>query len=967
MLKAELAHCNAPRPTMLVLLGVLLVLLAAPGAVFAQATSGLTGRVLDQQEAAVPGALVVLRNQQSGHFRETVSGSNGGFNFTGVDPGLYQLEVSLQGFQRFERSNLRLVVGTTDVVDVVLQIGQMEETITVTTEAPLVDLSSSETGGRVTEDELLFIPSDDRSFNDYLSLLPGVVAGDFLGQDQAMYSIDGGSNNDMTRGGQQARVPIEAIQELELITNQADAAYTSGGAVVRVVSKSGTNALHGSALFHAIDARFAANDYFSRVAGDPKPDEREHQYVGTIGGPFVRDKAHYFLSYEHYVVREAEVIRVPERPDISKTIVNPGTVYNWLGRFDHQINANNHWSVKWLHEYYPELGGGGGAGGAAETAAIQTAEDRDQAFVVEFTSVLSPTMANTFRFGVTLEDYLDSSQAFKDSRDQSSLRPTLDYDDFRLQQAWKSEGVGEHTYLASNTFNVYFPRGTGGHDIQAGVDIGWTRLRADNQSYANGMFIFSHNLAFNAADPTTFPDRFRMRLPGSAVFHDDANFAAAYVQDKWRMNRLTLNLGLRYEVEVVKVPEPVDFNPQFGSPDDYPVDRNNFAPRLGFAYQVDDLGHTAIRGGLGKYYMRTEFGWTSQYYKDGPYAESFIVDFPINGIDPGPSGGQFPTHPTLVTFPEVNQAWIAANFPAGTRQKNVGSVYLDSPDRHSPYTWQASVGVSHQLTNTMAVNVDYVSKRTYDLIVLKNLNPPLRTGTSRRDRLERPNPVVFGEEYLSDVFTPVNVGKNQFDGLTVEFRKNYAQNYSFRAAYTLGYSRGNANQDSDSDWQLGDDLRLDLGQSPLGNDRRHNLVVNAMVRVPYTGGLQLSGVLRATSGTSFTITDSNFDPDRNGIFQEPAAAGTYTVTAPTGTFDVDFDGTQRGGRWPSTHQIDLRFAYNFDLRNQRNLNFYVDFVNIDNHIEWRETSFDMRNRSFLVINRLRNNPRQFVLGARYSF
>jgi hypothetical protein len=458
-----------------------------------------------------------------------------------------------------------------------------------------------------------------------------------------------------------------------------------------------------------------------------------------------------------------------------------------------------------------------------------------------------------------------------------------------------------------------------------------------------------------------------MRLPTATIFHDDANYGSVYVQDKWRIDRLTLNLGMRYEVEAVKVPEPVDFNPQFDSPDDYPVDWNNFAPRLGFAYQLDDEGRTAIRGGFGKYYLRTEFGWTSQYYKDGPFTESFIVDFPIDGIDRGPSGGEFPTHPTLATFPNVNDAWIAENFPTGTLQKNVGSVHLDNPDRHSPYTWQGSFGFSQQLTDTMAVNVDFVTKRSYDLIVLKNLNPPLRTGTSRRDPVERPNPVVFGEFYESDVFSPFNVGKDQFDGLTVELRKNYAQNYSFRASYTLGYSRGNSTQDSASIWQLLDDLRLDMAQAPLGNDRRHNLVVNGMVRVPYTGGLQLSGIARFTSGTPFTITNTNTDQDQNGLFQEPAPTGTYTVTAPDGTFDLEFDGTRNGGRWPGTYNLDMRFSYNFSLGGGRSLNTYVDFVNIDNHIEWDTPSFDMRNNGFMEIDDVDNDPRAFVLGARYSF
>jgi hypothetical protein len=923
----------------------------------------VTGRIVDVQGATVPGARVVLRNQESGLFRETTSATNGSYNIAGVNPGLYQLEVSLPGFQSFQRSNLRLVVGTTEVLDVTLEVGRVEQTVNVTTEAPLVDVASSEIGGDVTQQELLHIPTVNRDFGDYLDILPGVVAGDFLGQDQAMYSIDGGSNNDMTRGGAQARVPIEAIREFELIANQADAAYSTGGAIVRVVSKSGTNRFAGSALFLANDSSYRETDYFIEQEGGDKPDEQELQFVGSLGGPIVRDKAHFFASYEQFEIKEAEIIRVPERPDLSQTIMNPGTVYNWLFRFDHQINPNHTWSLKWLHEYFPELGGGGGAGGAAEPAAIQTAEDRDQAFVAEYTSVWGSGTVNTARFGVTFEDYLDSSEAFKaNGKNQSILNPTLQYDDFRLQQAWKAEGVGEHTYLASNTLNLFIPGGRGGHDIQTGVEVGMTRLREDNQSYSNGMFSFSHNDAFNASDPTTYPDRFRMRLPNPAIFHDNMNYGSAYIQDKWRIDRLTLNLGLRYEVEVVEVPEPVEFNPKFASPDDYPVDWNNIAPRFGFALKLDEEGHTAIRGGYGKYYLRTEFGETSQYYKDGPFSDSFEVDFPLDGIDPGPGDGEFPTHPTLVTFPEVNHAWIAENFPAGTRQKNVGSVFLDDPGRHNAYTWQGSLGISRQFTNTMAVNVDYVHKRTHDMIVLQNLNPPMRTGPSRSDPVVRPDPF-----YEGDVWSPINLGKNQYDGLIVEFTKRYAQNYSLRASYTMGFSRGNVSgNDQPNPWQLGDDLRMDLNQAPLGNDRRHHLSLSGMFLVPYTGGLQLSGIARFTAGSPFTITDSRTDPDQNGIFQEPGPAGTYTVTTPEGTFDVEFDGTRNGGRWPSTYNVDARLGYNFAFGG-KSLNVYADFLNVGNHVEWDTPTFDMRQSSFLIVDEVANDPRAIVFGTRFEF
>ena len=113
-----------------------LILLVSPGSLLAQGASGVTGRVTDQQAGAVPGARVVLRDQESGRFRETTTGGNGSYNITGVNPGLYQLEVILPGFQTFQRSNIRVVVGTTEVLDVRLEIGRVEDTVTVTTRSP---------------------------------------------------------------------------------------------------------------------------------------------------------------------------------------------------------------------------------------------------------------------------------------------------------------------------------------------------------------------------------------------------------------------------------------------------------------------------------------------------------------------------------------------------------------------------------------------------------------------------------------------------------------------------------------------------------------------------------------------------------------------------------------------------------------------------------------------------------------
>ena len=253
----------------------LAVALLLPPGVGAQAVSNLNGRTMDQQGAVIPGVGLTLRSQETGFVRQSISTENGTFSFTGLAPGLYRIEADLPGFKKYQASNLKLEIGKTAVFDITLEIGAAADEITVIGQAPLVDTTSNEVGGTIVVQELTELPSINRNFNSYMALLPGVIpsnpAGNFgadnvsIGgqpQGQTLYMLDGAANNDDQRGGgsgSQARVPLEAIQEFQVLQGQFSAEFSGSGGVLNAVSRSGTNQVHGSAFTLIRDSSLTEN------------------------------------------------------------------------------------------------------------------------------------------------------------------------------------------------------------------------------------------------------------------------------------------------------------------------------------------------------------------------------------------------------------------------------------------------------------------------------------------------------------------------------------------------------------------------------------------------------------------------------------------------------------------------------------------------------------------------------------
>ena len=982
-----------------------LALLLGSAAVAAQqGTSEIRGRVLDPQGGVLPGVTVHVRNQDTGMYRETVSNQDGTYFISGIVPGFYEISAELQGFRKYSRRDVRLEIGKTSTVDVELQVGALEDTITVTAESPIVDVTSKEVGGTVSARELVELPSVNRNFVGFVGLLPGIVPSistESFGSDSVTvngqdarnnnYMLDGANNNDDVigqRAGTQARTPIEAIQEFQVLTNQFDAEFgRTNGAIINAITKQGTNGFRGSAFAFFQDASMTAETYFvakSDTDNLTKPETSQQQWGGTIGGPIVRNKAHFFGSLERVRIDEGITVNIPSRPEFNTATTEETRVWNTIARFDHQVTPNHTWGVRWLREYSPQFNQ---IIGDVTLGASREEDDLDQTVVGTLNSVLGNARVNTLRVGWTQEDVSFANPCFNtNGRNQAGCAPTLAFQSFTDQQSAVAQARVNDAIQIENTMSWFIPGMRGDHDLKFGVQWQYSQSENDTQDNSNGTFSFGQsNAPFDPANPRTYPDRFSIRVPGPGRSFNKSNYVATFFQDKWKLNnRLTLTLGLRYDLEVIPVPE-ID-NPMFASPDDYPVDKNNFQPRLGFAYDLEE-GKSVLRGGYGRFYDKTHFELINGIYNNTVFATSFTRNFPLQQADQGPRTGEFPTDPFLVNGPVITDAMraeLARLFPPGQVVRNTGATW-DHPDRVMPRTDQITFGYERRLGADFSISADYVRAMSRDLLISKLLNPQERNSTivAGSTLVRRPNDQLLEATaalqqtypgfapFSTNVTIPVNAARTDYDALLLALERRFRNNYSARVSYTYSRSRGNTTGVGipTSGFQILDDLNLDANEGPTSTDIPHNFVVSGSAIVPRTGGLSVSWVARALSGTPFSLFDPRVDPDRNGQQAEPLEAGTYAGTGDDAYTVDNYKSERNGARGPGFFKLDLRLGYTLNL-GPRRVEVFGEIFNVTNRDNFANPSGNLSAPAdFLILTGLSTstNPRLLQLGARFVF
>ena len=801
-------------PTLFLGSAVVVLFLAVATPAAQQGTSEVRGRIGDQNGGVLPGVTVILTNEDTGVRRETISGADGSYFATHLVPGRYRFVAKIGGFRPLERTGLVLQLGTTLTINLTLHLGPHQETVTVAGKTPLIDVANTQVGGNIGTAELTELPAINRSYFATVALLPGIqfTATPQLGNDTIVasgqasqnnnVSVDGGYNADDALGttfGAQVRTPLEAIQEFHVVTSMYGAEYgRAGAAIVNVVTRQGSNTFSGVAFAHVAGDRLTAKDFFAKEGNLPKPEVAKREWGFVLGGPVVRNKAHFFFSLERQVDKPNRTRVYANQPSLNFSIAEDRTSWNALIRFDHQINANHTWAVRWVREDAPQHPIVGGRS-TQETFADET--DRDQMTVGTLTSVFGNSRVNTFRVARTWEHFWQANECFRaqgasddwmgfefgkeDAGNQALCPPQLDHLSFVTQSAIAAQGPWDSSFQIEDHFSWFVPNKKGTHDFKVGARFNYTEFRQVSQNNRNGTFKLNTDLPFDPANPKTYPERLTIRIPGTYDATIINRTFELYAQDKWQMGaRTTVSVGVRYDLEIIPMDETD--NPLFTPGQEYPIDRNNIAPRVGLTRQLDAAGKSLVRAGYGIFYNRTLLGAIEGAIASPKFTTSINALFPNDTADPGPSRGQFPTDPFLVNGPFIDHELLNQRFPPGTRQRNTGVVIFDSPNRKQPFAHQFTVGYARELASFVAVHADYVHIANKEMFLSRNLNPMVRANTTRRGAITRVDAFgVLGEPYSQQVWVLENSGESVYDAINLQLEKRYADTWSARVLVLL--------------------------------------------------------------------------------------------------------------------------------------------------------------------------------------
>jgi hypothetical protein len=961
----------------------LVLLLAALLPAAAQQRGSIAGRIVDSSDAALPGVTVTIVDQRTGFERTVVSAGNGAYQVTNLEPGTYTITAELAGFATLKRVDLLLSPGAALSVDLTMQVGGLQEQVTVTGESPLVQTSSNQIGGSLTSREIEDVPSNFRNFTALTQLIPGITpnpaASTFEGgqvvangspSQQNVYLLDGMYNNDDRLGGSQGtqvRVVLDNIAEYQVLSNQYSAEYGGGaGAIINMITRGGTNDFTGRVYTYFRDDRFNARNALL-PASARKPEERTFQTGVAVGGPVARNRAHFYATVENDNEKIAGFKRFPAAAaPLARDMVGEFTVdaMNYFARGDVQVNPRNTISVRWLLETAPSRGEGFNTN--TETLDAQTWEsDWDHLVAGTYTAIFSDRASNVIRVGRIGEELATGAQTYFDDnvkfigfagRDPLTIGQRNQHPSYFTGRGGSMVRTIIRTYVLDQSFTYFVPQLWGGeHTFKAGAGISFNQM-PPRTTVDSGLFIFDTDRPYNPADPTTYPTQFDIQLGpvgvnGFDVYsRDRRNYV--FVEDRWHVsNNLTLNLGLRYDHHRHT-----------------PASKDDFGPRVGFAWDVSGNARTVIRGGAGKFYayvpvvldlthqqnqLRTPFPTISVTDRNSPVLRPDVTtDSEGNpGVAVLSAAGQA----------ELNRLRNTTVFNRNPR--------FDSPDRQMPYQWSWSIGVNHQLLANTAVSIDYVANASRDQLGVVDINEPI-AGVRPGPAVFDPGGVLIPAEARTVSFQRVlqTQTREEFNGdyksLQMSLLRRMANRWSARVAYTLQRSNyvGLGNPDARRVW-LDDDIEADYGRFQA--DRRQVLAATGTVN-PWRS-LTIATVLSAISGAPINEivgTDFNRDNDRN----DRPIRGVNDATLPIRS-EVDSQGRAviNGLQGPGSFLLDMSFRYQLPLgRRLESLDLFYDIFNVTNRTNYVAPTGDRSSANFMVPTAAQF-PRQMQFGVRVRF
>jgi len=993
-----------------------LCLLAIPGVrnLPAQAgTATISGTVTDPTGAAIAGAAIQVKNVGTGVAQSTKTDAQGRYRVPELLIGSYQVQASQAGFQTTVHGGLTLTVGSQPVVDFALPVGQQQQQVNVTGEVSQVDTTSASVSSLVDQAQMRDLPLNGRNFEQLLSLSPGVTqaatgTSGFYGNGQN-YSIAGSraegqaillDNTDVqgfwNHGTGSAAIGsslgVEAIAEFEVLTNTYSAQFGGSGSVINAATKSGTNTYHGSAYDFIRNSALDARNFFDDASR--KPEFRQNQFGGSLGGPVKKDKLFFFVNYEglrnalgqtgYAYVPDAGIHNgmvpngsggftnvgispltapilslypLPNGPEVIRNGQQTGVgVYNSianriqnenyvLGRGDYVISNKDSVFFRYVSDRANQISPFSGGQLPLWPEGDNSA---NQYFTTEYRRIVSSSLVNLLRFSFVRTN---ETASVTGNTPAINFFPGTGREDGTVAIGGGISSIGANTLipygLVQNKFtyadDVVWSHGS--HTVKIGMGIERVQSNIFAPFIIGGQYSFSNLTTFLQGTPSSFL--------GVAPDHGDATRdfreidLTPYIQDDWKItSRLTLNLGLRWEYVTNPVgvlhplntivnpgPDATGFTTVSHAFQNNP-NAKNLDPRFGFAYDPFKDHKTSVRGGFGVFHDPiAPREYASDYYLAPPFSFGFQVAPPFPNPYPKYVPGKTATGPVSILE--------GVDYRIGA----------------APYVMQYNLNIQREVFANTVASIGYVGSRGVHLTQQIDQNPPIPTigadghqvfGTIGPAGVPVPNQRInplFG--YINNGVTS---GNSEYNSLQASLNRRLARNVTAQVSYTwskcLDDDSGSFGLEGAANVVNPYNASTDRGRCNF--DAEQNLRINALVSLPFHGnravsGWQLSGILSAASGSPFTVTDGFDQAGLQNAIPRPNFVSGCKVMVQTVSewYNPNCFALQPVGELgnlgrntfsaPGLVNLDMAILKETKIRENINTQFRAEFFNMLNH------------------------------------
>ncbi|HEY0564245.1 MAG TPA: carboxypeptidase regulatory-like domain-containing protein, partial [Terriglobales bacterium] len=892
-----------------------MTLALAPAAMAQTAQGSITGTITDKTGAVVPGVALTATNDATAAKFTASSNDSGIYTFPVLPVGTYTVSLSKDGFQSLTQKSVPVTVGARLTLDMPLAVASSGESVSVTAEAPIVETTRSSEASYVGEKQIENLPTNGRNFIDFALLTPGVNrdvrGGDisFAGQRGTLNSltIDGTDNNNtffgqtLGRTGS-GRAPYQfsedSVQEFQVNTNGYSAEFgRAGGAVINVVTKSGSNAFHGSGFEFFRDRGLNANDpiYSLQRAnalnnGRPapiKPGYHFNQFGGTLGGPIKRNKAFFFFDYDGQRNNTGNPILVnlpaanPADPFqtaavnyLGQRLGNYNRTFNqdvYLGKVDVNLNNSNQVSVRYNAQRFTGQGqeNSGNFSAFEHTGASNVASDS-----------LSGTLSSTLTSSLINVAKVSWQRDHEPGLANSILPEAAVNVNGTFFSVGRNSFSPRETTLHRQEYGDTLTWVRGNHAFKFGADVLHDGILNFFPGNFSGVYSFASLTDFGrsllGAPVTATGNSFTQNFAGpgttGGTTHPDLLQIAGFVQDDYRVtSNLTLNLGVRYDVEKPKDASVVNPAAQaFGiNTAKIPTDYNNFQPRVGFAWSPFRGEHaTVIRGGYGIFYGNTPsimYGTALSNNGVNVVSESFNAS----------AATPLPTSDYATTLCGAATANPNCAPPAGTLA--TPNIFTFAPDYVQGYTEQYNLGVEREVAKDMSVSVSYLGVQGHHLQRTNDINLPAASGvrtftlpdgsTTALPAYVVGGPLVRPLAGFGRVEQFESNANSNYNGVVFAVNKRFNTAFQLSANYTYSHVIDD-NPDATAVVIGADDAKEAMYPTALttergtgNNDVTHRFIASGLWNLDaYTGGIQngfakrvvggwqLSGIFNAQTG-----------------------------------------------------------------------------------------------------------------------